>query len=64
MREKRRPGKPVTHPRVVCLDDGRSWKTYTEAANAVGGSRYGVRKCCNGVLKTHKRLHFAHEKEE
>ena len=64
MTGKRRPGRPVTHPRVVCLDDGRVFKTYTEAAEAVGGSRYGVMRCCTGYLKSHHNHHFKHFEEK
>lgn len=60
MRVRRGPGKPVTHPNVACVELGCVYETYTKAAEAVGGSRYGVRKCCNGELKTHRGLRFVH----
>ena len=58
--EKRRPGKPVVHPRVYCLETNRSWDTYTEAAEEIGGNRFGVMRVCRGINKTHKGLHFIH----
>ena len=64
MSEKRGRGKPVVHPPVLCIDTGKVFKTYTEAAEAVGGSRYGVRKCCNGDLKSHHKYHFKHFTEK
>ena len=60
MTEKRGRGKPVVHPNVACIDTGDVFRTYTEAAEAVGGSRYGVRKCCDGELKTHHGHRFVH----
>ena len=64
MMEKRRPGRPVTHPKVVCEETGEVFKTYTEAAEAVDGSRYGVMRCCTGAYKVHKGLHFEHLRGE
>ena len=60
MSDKRKPGRPVTHPNVACIDTGEVFKTYTEAAEAVGGSRYGVMRCCNGDLKSHHGHRFVH----
>ena len=60
MIEKRRPGRPVTHPKVVCAETGEVFDTYTEAASSVDGSRFGVMRCCNGVYKVHKGVHFEH----
>lgn len=60
--EKRRPGKPVVHPNVLWMETGEVFKTYTEAAEAVGGSRFGVMRVCNGRYKTHQGQHFMHIK--
>lgn len=51
-------GKPVVHPRIVNLETGDVFLTFKEAAEAVGGSRTGVRKCCDGMQKHHKGYHF------
>lgn len=42
---KRKRGKPVTHPKIKC-SNGKIYDTYTEAAKDIGGSRFGVMKCC------------------
>lgn len=55
-----RPGRPVTHKHVACVETGGVYKTYSDAAEDVGGSRYGVMRCCNGALKTHKGYHFVY----
>ena len=60
MSEKRRPGRPVVHPHVACVETGCVYETYTAAATAVGGSRSGVRKCCNGEIKKHHGCRFVH----
>ena len=64
MHEKRRPGRPVTHPKVVCSETGEVFDTYKEAAQSVDGSRFGVMRCCTGVYKMHKGLHFKHLEEK
>lgn len=52
------PGKPVTHPKVCCLETGEVFDTYTAAADSVGGSRTGIRRCVEGIQKHHKGYHW------
>lgn len=54
----RRPGKPVTHPPIKNLDTGDIFLTYTAAADAIGGSRFGVMRTCYRMQKHHKGFHF------
>ena len=51
--EKKR-GKPIKHPKILDLTTQTIYNTYTEAAQAVGGSRYGVMRCCEGCQRYHK----------
>lgn len=57
-KSERKRGKPVTHPKIVCVDTGELFDTYTEAANAIGGSRWGVMRCCFKMQKHHRGYHF------
>lgn len=54
---KKKRGKPIRHPKILDLTTQTIYNTYTEAANAVGGSRYGVMRCCEG-LQTHHKGHI------
>lgn len=54
----------MTHPKVVCAETGEVFDTYKEAAQSVDGSRFGVMRCCTGVYKVHKGLHFEHLNEK
>ena len=56
--EKRGRGKPVTHPPVLCVETDKVYKTYKAAAEAIGGSRHGVRRNCEGTQQHHHSLHF------
>lgn len=47
-------GKPINHPQIVDLNTQKIYNTYTEAANDVGGSRFGVMRCCEGYQSHHK----------
>ena len=47
-------GKPIRHPKIVDLTTSTIYDTYTEAAEAVGGSRFGVMRCCEGLQRYHK----------
>lgn len=60
MKSKRKPGRPVTHPPVKCLDDGYVTKTYTEMAKHIGGDRVNVMRCCTGLQKKHHGFRFEH----
>lgn len=53
-------GRPVTHPEIVHEETGKVFTTYTEAAESIGGSRHGVRRCCEGTQKHHHGNHFHH----
>lgn len=55
---KRKRGKPVTHPKVLHVESGKVYKEYTQAAEAIGGSRHGVRRCCEGTQKHHHGQHY------
>lgn len=52
--EKRKRGKPIRHPKIVDLTTSTVYDTYTEAAEAVGGSRFGVMRCCEDLQRYHK----------
>lgn len=56
--EKRKRGKPVTHPKVLHVESGKVYKEYTQAAEEIGGSRHGVRRCCEGTQKHHHGQHY------
>lgn len=56
---KRKPGKPVVHPPVLVVETGEIFKTYKEAAAAIGGDRSSIMRCCEGVQRHHKGFHFA-----
>lgn len=58
-----RPGKPITHPRIINLDTGDIFNTYTEAGKSVNGSRFGVMKCCTGMQSEHHGVKFRFVKE-
>lgn len=60
MLEKRKRGRPVTHPPVRCLDDGFICKTYTEMGRHIGGDRVNVMRCCIGIQKRHHGFRFEH----
>jgi hypothetical protein len=57
MSNKKR-GRPVTHPRIQHIESGKIFSTYKEAGESVGGSRYGVKRCCEGTYRHHKNNHF------
>lgn len=60
----KRPGKPVNHPPIINLDTGEVFETYTEAGQSVGGSRFGVMKCCTGLQSNHYGYKFRFVKEK
>jgi hypothetical protein len=63
-KEKRRPGRPVTHPPVKNRETGKVYATYTEAGAAIGGDRHGVRRNAEGIQSHHKGYHFVFKEEE
>lgn len=60
----RKRGKPVTHPRIKCIETGEEFETYKEAGESIGGSRFGVRKVCEGTQKHHHGKHYIWVTEE
>lgn len=56
--EKRKPGKPVTHPPVLHVESGKIFKTYKEAAEFIKGSPNNVYHVAVGMQKHHKHQHF------
>ena len=57
-RFKRRRGKPVTHKPVMCVETGKTYKYFKDAAADNGGSRWGVRKCAEGTQTHHHGKHY------
>lgn len=57
--KKRKRGRPVIHPKVICLETGEVFDTYTEAGCSIGGNRFGVYRCCIGIQKHHHHYHFS-----
>ena len=62
--ERRGRGKPVVHPKVRNCETDEIFETYTEAAESVGGSRYGVMKTCWGIQRVHHGVRFEFIEEE
>lgn len=58
------PGKPVTHLPVMHVETGNVYQTYTEAANAIGGNRWGVRYTAMHIQRNHKGQHFVYVKNK
>lgn len=61
---KRKPGKPINHPPVVIKETGEEYDTYTKAAEAIGGDRFGVRKCAEGTQKHNNGYHISFKEED
>lgn len=57
-------GRPVAHPKVKCVETGDIYDTYKAAGEAIGGSRYGVRKVCEGTQSHHHGRHYIWVTEE
>ena len=57
-----KPGKPVNHKPVRHIETGIVYTTYSEAAQAVGGNRWGVRYTAMGIQSEHKGQHFEYVK--
>lgn len=56
------PGRPPKHPKILCLENGKVYDTYKEAAEDIGGDRTGVYRCAIGYRKSHHGLHFMYFK--
>lgn len=63
MRQYEKRGKPVTHKPVMHVETGNIYETYSEAAEAVDGNRWGVRYTAMGIQKSHKGNHFVYVKK-
>lgn len=57
-------GKPINHSPVVHEETGVIYESYSEAAKAVGGNRWGVRYCAMKIQRQHKGQHFSYAKKK
>lgn len=62
--QERRYGKANIHPPVYCLETETVYPSFTLAAECTGCSRWGVRRCCEGVQESTNGYHFWYEKED
>lgn len=46
---KRKRGKPVVHPRIIDINTGIVYDTFTEAAEDIRGDRSSIRRVCDGI---------------
>lgn len=46
---KRKRGKPVVHPRIIDINTGIVYDTFTEAAEDICGDRSSIRRVCDGI---------------
>lgn len=58
------PGKPVEHAPVKHVESGQIYRTYSEAAEAVHGNRWGVRFTAMGIQGSHMGQHFVYVKNK
>ena len=61
--DKRRVGRPITHPRILIVELGEVFESYDEAAKRIGGNRGAISNILNNYLprggrQTHKGYHF------
>ena len=54
---KRKRGKPVVHPRIIDINTGIVYGTFTEAAEDIHGDRSSIRRVCDGI-KSHCNGHI------
>ena len=52
------PGRPPNHPKIMNLETGEVFYTFTDAAYSVNGDRKNVSRVCYGVQSHHKGYHF------
>lgn len=64
MSEKRKRGRPVTHPAVMCNETGKVYKTYTEAGKDIGRNRVNVMRCVTGMQRHSGGYTFRFVEEE
>ena len=57
-------GKANLHPPIYCMETKMVYPSYTDAAIATGCSRWGVRRCCEGVQEETRGFHFFYEEED
>lgn len=50
--------KDFNKKKVFCEDNNTTYESISEASEATGCSIYGISKCCRGVFKSTKGLHF------
>lgn len=65
MRKKRyeHRGKPPVHDPVKHVETGEVYDTYTAAAKAIGGNRWGVRFTAMGIQDNHLGQHYVYVKK-
>lgn len=49
VQNKRKRGKPVVHPRIIDINTGIVYSTFTEAAEDIHGDRSSIRRVCDGI---------------
>lgn len=55
------PGGYSQPVKVKVLETGKTYNSIRECAKDISGSPSGIRKCLDGVYKTHKGFHFVIE---
>ena len=53
-----KPGRPITHGPIYCVETNQIYESYKEAAKAIGGDKTGVFRVVNGMQKSHHGFHF------
>ena len=48
---------------VYCIDNGKRWPSAVACAEDIGACVLNVRRTCNGITKTCKRLHLRYEED-
>lgn len=51
-------GRPPGHKPIMHKESGNVYDTYSEAARAINGNRWGVRYTAMGIQSSHKGQHF------
>lgn len=57
-----KPSRNRAHLSILHVETGNVYRTYSSAAKAIGGNRWGVRYCCMGIQKQHKGQHFEYKR--
>lgn len=52
-----------THLPIKHVETGKVYSSYSEAARAVNGNRWGVRYCAMGIQNSHMGQHFKYVRE-